>query len=101
MMGHCTNEKCNRPLHSFAEGRLFQFEVISISVTANDAATTSFDEKPHKETAHCWLCGDCAATFTLVLEPMHGIRLISHEERESRQRDFLPASTGVVQAKGC
>ena len=96
MLGHCTNEKCNRPLLSFAEGRLFQFEVISISVTASHESAAPFDEKPHRETAHFWLCNDCASTFTLVLEPVHGIRLISHEERESKQQDLFRVSGDVA-----
>jgi hypothetical protein len=101
MVGHCANEKCNRSLHSFAEGRLFQFEVISISVTVNNATSAPFDEKPQRETAHFWLCADCASTFTLVLEPARGIRLISHEEQESKQRSFFSDSAEIAQPKGC
>jgi hypothetical protein len=96
MLGHCTNEKCDRPLLSFAEGRLFQFEVISISVTASHESAAPFDEKPHRETAHFWLCNDCASTFTLVLEPIHGIRLVSHKERESKQQDLFRVTGDVA-----
>jgi hypothetical protein len=66
------NENCNRPPHRFDDGRLFQFELTSISVTANDAAAAPFDEMPQKETFHFWLCGNCAITFTLVPDPLQG-----------------------------
>ena len=89
MLGHCINENCRRPLQTFADGRLFQFEIVSISVTANDAVAAPFDERPRKETAHFWLCGNCATTFTLVLDPTHGIKLVSHEEMAEEQRRFL------------
>jgi hypothetical protein len=100
MLGHCTNEKCNRPLHSFAEGRLFQFEVISISVTASDASGAPFDEKPQRETAHFWLCNDCASGFTLVLEPIQGLRLVSREQHELKQQKLFPVSREIAPARG-
>jgi hypothetical protein len=96
MLGQCTNGKCNRPLLSFAEGRLFQFEVISISVTASRDCAAPFDEKPCRETAHFWLCNDCASRFTLVLEPAHGIRLISHVERETKQQELFRVPEDVA-----
>lgn len=77
MLAHCVNESCGRPLHSFSEGRLFQFEVVSISLAASDEASAPFDEKPMRETAHFWLCGRCALSFSLVLEPARGLKLIS------------------------
>ena len=96
MLGYCPNEGCKRALHSFAEGRLFQFEVISISVTTSDASSAMFDEKPQRETAQFWLCGNCASTFTLVLEPTRGIRLISRVENESKQQELFCVSRDIV-----
>jgi len=49
MLARCVNENCNRPLHSFSEGRLFQFEVVSISLAASDENSAPFDEKPQRE----------------------------------------------------
>jgi hypothetical protein len=83
MLARCINEHCNRPLHSFPEGRLFQFEITSISLAATDEASAPFDEKPQRETAHFWLCGACASTLTLVLEPARGLKLVPVNEHES------------------
>lgn len=80
MVGHCVNENCNRPLSALAEGRLFQFEVVSISLAVRDESKAPFDEKPKRKTVHFWLCGECASSFTLVLEPQRGLKLISLEE---------------------
>jgi len=96
MLGYCSNEKCKRPLHSFTEGRLFQFEITSISVTQNNGSSAPFDEKPLKEAAHFWLCGDCASVFTLVMEPADGIRLVSHEERESKQGQLFGVAKDIA-----
>jgi hypothetical protein len=76
MLAHCVNPDCYAPLRSFSEGRLFQFEVVSISIAANDATSTPFDEKPERQTAHFWLCGRCADSMTLTLEPMRGLRVV-------------------------
>lgn len=77
MLANCANESCTRQLHSFTEGRLFQFEIVSISLAATDEACAPFDEKPLRETVHFWLCGQCASNFNLVLEPSRGLKLVS------------------------
>jgi hypothetical protein len=89
-MARCINENCNLPLHSLSEGRLFQFEIISISLAANDDTVAAFDEKPQRETVHFWLCGSCASTMTLVLEPVRGLKLVPTQERDSSASDFSP-----------
>jgi hypothetical protein len=76
MLAHCVNPNCYVPLHSFSEGRLFQFEVVSISIAASDDAISPFDEKPKRQTSHFWLCGRCAETLTLVLEPLKGLKVV-------------------------
>ncbi|HXY13842.1 MAG TPA: hypothetical protein VEI26_05015 [Terriglobales bacterium] len=76
MVAHCVNPNCGTQLHSFVEGRLFQFEVVSISISATDEARAPFDEEPKSLTAQFWLCGRCAASMSLVLEPMHGLKII-------------------------
>ncbi|SRR5579884_147843 len=75
MVAHCVNPNCGAQLHSFAEGRLFQFEVISISVSASEVGGP-FDEQPNSQSAQFWLCGRCAATMSLVLEPINGLKII-------------------------
>ena len=102
MLARCANDNCNRPLHSFSEGRLFQFEVVSISLAASDENSAPFDEKPQRETVHFWLCGRCAATSTLVLEPAKGLRLISVDEASRLEVDQTAAmASDVLQSKRC
>lgn len=76
MIARCINPNCGTPLHSFSEGRLFQFEVVSISVSATDETTGPFDEKPNTQTAQFWLCGRCAASLSLVLDPANGLKIV-------------------------
>jgi len=76
MLAHCVNPNCFAPLHSYSEGRLFQFEVVSISIAASDDTSQPFDEKPERQTAHFWLCGRCADTMTLALEPLRGLKVV-------------------------
>jgi hypothetical protein len=99
MLARCVNESCNRPLHSFSEGRLFQFEVVSISLAASDDTSAPFDEKPQRETVHFWLCGRCASSFTLVLEPARGLKLMSLEQHNGPAADRAIGSQDVLHAK--
>jgi len=83
MLGHCVNPNCSAPLHSFSEGRLYQFEIVSISIAASDSAKAPFDERPERQAVHYWLCGRCASNLNLHLEPLQGLRvvpLVSGEE---------------------
>lgn len=99
MLARCINESCNRPLHSFSEGRLFQFEVVSISLAASDETSAPFDEKPQRETVHYWLCGRCASNYTLVLEPARGVKLLAREQQNCQTTDRAVGSPDVVHAK--
>jgi hypothetical protein len=101
MLARCINESCKRPLHSFSEGRLFQFEVVSISLAASDESSAPFDEKPQRETVHFWLCGRCATTMSLVLEPARGLKLVSLDEQNLHATEHSPAPPDVLQAKRC
>jgi len=101
MLARCVNESCNRPLHSFSEGRLFQFEVVSISLAASDETSAPFDEKPQRETVHFWLCGRCASNYTLVLEPARGVKLLSLEQQNCQATDRAVDLQEVVRAKRC
>ena len=100
MLARCVNESCNRPLHSFSEGRLFQFEVVSISLAASDENSAPFDEKPQRETVHFWLCGRCASGYTLLLEPARGLKLVSVEEANSPGSD-QELTSDLLHAKRC
>lgn len=100
MLARCVNESCNRPLHSFSEGRLFQFEVVSISLAASDENSAPFDEKPQRETVHFWLCGRCASVYTLVLEPARGLKLISVDEARTPSSEHV-GSPDLLDVKRC
>jgi hypothetical protein len=101
MLARCVNDSCNRPLHSFSEGRLFQFEVVSISLAASDENSAPFDEKPQRETVHFWLCGHCASGFTLVLEPARGLKLVSVDEASSAAKEHSVTAPDLLHAKRC
>lgn len=93
----CANESCSRAMQSCVEGRLFQFEVVSISLAANDEASAPFDEKPERETVLFWLCGACAPRFNLVLEPARGLRLIPLPQQNDCRREPVWQSGGILQ----
>jgi len=76
-MTKCANPGCSATLQSFSDGRFFSFEVISISVAANDDNRSPFDEKPRTQSLQYWLCGACATRFSLAMEPARGLRLVS------------------------
>lgn len=92
MVSQCSNPGCNRPLASLAEGRLFQFEITSISISAVDDNSDQFDEAPQRETVHFWLCSHCASTMTLSLEPLGGLRVLPLEAATpiTRSRASVP-----------
>jgi len=101
MLARCVNENCNRSLHSFLEGRLFQFEVVSISLAASDESSAPFDEKPQRETVHFWLCSRCAATYTLVLEPARGLKLMSVDQAGALATERAVSVPDMLDAKRC
>lgn len=96
MLSRCANADCAVPAHSFTEGRLFQFEVVSISVAANDETNQPFDEKPERETVHLWLCGHCSASMTLVLDPAKGLQLVSLGSHEMRLKQAHEQETSTT-----
>lgn len=79
MLAHCVNPDCRTALRSFSEGRLFQFEIVSICVAAQDEDISPMDEKPRRQTSHFWLCGGCASKMFVTLEPMSGIKVMPLE----------------------
>jgi len=90
MLSQCANPACCRPLTSLSEGRLFQFEIVSISVSATDDSEQGFDETPTKETAHFWLCSECACSMALTLEPVNGLRLVPLEAAPAEKAKPVP-----------
>ena len=101
IMARCINESCQRPLRSLSDGRLFQFEIVAISLAANDEAKAPFDEKPQRQTVHFWLCGACASTMTLVLEPARGLKVVPVQEQASSAPDFLQVLPETMSVRRC
>jgi len=91
MITRCANPPCSRPFSTLAEGRLYQFEITSISISAVDESSTPFDETPQRETAHFWLCSQCASTMTLTLEPLGGLRVFPLEGPTQIPPELTPA----------
>ena len=104
MLAYCVNPNCYTPLHSFSEGRLFQFEIVSISLAASDDTAAPFDEKPERQTAQFWLCGQCASTFSLLLDPGRGLRLVPLgllREEDQEHTEFPPSDDEFRQPHNC
>lgn len=85
MFVRCANPKCQNPRRSYCQGRLFQFEIVAISVAASDEKSEPFDEKPERTITHFWLCDNCAAKMNLELDPKQGLRLIPISQKEHRK----------------
>jgi hypothetical protein len=91
MISQCSNPICGHAISSLAEGRLFQFEITSISISAVDDNSDQFDETPQRETVHFWLCAQCAGTMTLSLDPLGGLRVLPLEAAPHIPRNPSPA----------
>jgi hypothetical protein len=65
---------------SLSEGRLFHFEILSISAAANDDDTKSWDETPIREAIQFWLCGACSLSMTLKMLAIGGLHLLPLED---------------------
>lgn len=79
MLARCVNPACQAVLHSFGDGRIFQFEIVSISISVSE---DDFHEEPQRQMVHFWLCTQCAADMTLILEPQHGLKLVNLRNKE-------------------
>ncbi len=75
MVSNCANPECATPLLRLRDGKLFQFEVKSISVPCVDESSAMASEVPVRQVAHYWLCGSCADQMSLVLE-INAVRLV-------------------------
>lgn len=68
MVGECANPDCGAPFRYLRDGRLFAFELSGRSSSEAEKGTAD-----HRCVEHFWLCGQCASTLTLVLEPNRGV----------------------------
>jgi hypothetical protein len=68
VVGKCANRDCGAPFRYFRDGRLFAFELSGRRPSEAEKSTAD-----HHSVEHFWLCGQCASTLTLILEPNRGV----------------------------
>jgi hypothetical protein len=81
-----------------SDGEEYRFEIVAISVPANDEeGQAQFPEIPQKEMACFWLCGDCSVLATIVLDPMQGLQLVPFGSSHGAEaRDFSLTSQQML-----
>ena len=85
MLHKCANPACPVPFRSLRKGKLFVAETCPSDLNAN------FDGNQRKlrRREHFWLCGGCAAYFTLRFDPTLGmltVPLNGHPSSRSLRR---------------
>ncbi len=75
MLNQCANLQCGKPFLRLGEGKLFQVEIASPS--QEPVASALHVRKPPHRVDRYWLCSGCAATWTLVQDPTHGVSLLN------------------------
>jgi hypothetical protein len=71
MLHKCANPTCRIPFRKLSQGKLFLVEIESADPA--NAGPMRTDGAAPRRIEHFWLCKDCAATFTLSLEPSRGV----------------------------
>ncbi len=69
MISKCANPACSTQVHYMREGRLFRIETAPQGPAGSEPLEFR-ERKPPRRIEHFWLCGKCAASFTLVMD--HG-----------------------------
>lgn len=73
MVNHCANPKCCKPLHYLREGKVYVFDVTSV--------TPKNGERIARRMEHFWLCGACNETYLLEQSPDRTVRIAPRSER--------------------
>lgn len=70
MIAKCANPECGAPFRYLREGRIFQVD----RDPAGHRIVGPFliDEQGPHRLEHFWLCGACARTMTLAIDPERG-----------------------------
>jgi hypothetical protein len=62
------------PLRYLRDGRLFQFEIKSITQANLDTKSlASLSGQLSRRVFHFWLCGQCSSTLTLAFDTLKGV----------------------------
>ncbi len=76
MLSQCANQKCGKPFLRLREGKLFAVETDRGSKSGEKLPFLPGTRKAPRRVEHFWLCGDCAAQWTLAYDPAQGISLV-------------------------
>ena len=82
MIAKCANPACGAPFRYLREGRIFQVD----SNAAGKRIVGPFliaDAGPPHRLEHFWLCGECARTLTLAIDPERGVVTVPQAERKA------------------
>jgi len=87
MLSCCANPACSAPLRYLQEGRLFQFEVRSTSLSdlerPGPAARRS---QASHQVSHFWLCGRCCTNLTLTFDQVRGVMVVPLRSADQASR---------------
>ncbi len=72
MIAKCANPDCNAPFRYLREGRIFQVDRDAAGRHIVGPFLISDNGAPHR-LEHFWLCGVCARTLTLAIDPERGV----------------------------
>lgn len=76
MLSQCANSRCSKPFLKLREGKLFLVETDRITKPGESAVPPFVRARQQQRCVeHYWLCDDCAAQWTLVYNPEHGVSL--------------------------
>jgi hypothetical protein len=73
MLSKCVNPNCSTPFVYLRDGKLFRWDGWGISHHEPDITTSSASGKPTRKLEYFWLCGDCAASMTVVFREGIGV----------------------------
>lgn len=72
MIAKCANPECGAPFRYLREGRIFQVDMDPGGHRIVGPFLVGEGGPPHR-LEHFWLCGECARTLTLVVDPERGV----------------------------
>jgi len=72
MITKCFNPRCGMPLRYLRHGRIFRFDLPSVSF---EAVGLTQRARIIRKVSHFWLCGHCCQTMTLVSDSVLDVRV--------------------------
>ena len=74
MMSKCANPTCASVFRYLRDGKLFQVPS-GVALKLSQAGTVDTPKRPARD-EFFWLCGECSKTFTIVVDPIDGVRIV-------------------------